>query len=64
MLSLGFGILFLVAGLWVVFGTVVYSLKEQDNGGFWFLLLSLPMFFLSIALISAGWKRINQSSNS
>jgi hypothetical protein len=62
-LLLGLGILFIIGGLWITFGTIVYSLKEQDNEGFWYLLLSLPLIGLSIISLSGGWKRINNRNN-
>jgi hypothetical protein len=62
-LLLGLGILFLIGGLWITFGTIIYSLKEQDNEGFWYLLLSLPLIILSVTSLSGGWKRINNWKN-
>lgn len=56
---LGLGILILIGGLFLSFNIVVYSLKEQDNEGFWYLILSALMILLGGASVSSGWNKIN-----
>lgn len=45
------GLLLAVLGLFISFGIFVYSLKEQDNNGFWGCLLSIPMIIAGIFLV-------------
>ena len=42
------GILLLVLGLFLTFAIFVYSLKENDNGGFYYLIFSLGLVALGI----------------
>jgi cytochrome bd-type quinol oxidase subunit 1 len=56
---LGFGVLILMGGLFLTFSIVVYSLKEQDNEGFWYLILSVLMILLGGTSLLSGWTKIN-----
>jgi hypothetical protein len=52
------GLLLAGLGLFISFGILVYSLKEQDNNGFWGWGLTFPMIIAGIYLILKA-KKIN-----
>lgn len=45
--------------LFIVFGVLVYSLKEKDEGGFKLMVLPLLVLLPGIALIIRGFKYKN-----
>jgi hypothetical protein len=54
----GLGVLILIGGLFLTFSIVVYSLKEQDNEGLLYLILSGLMILLGGTSLASGWTKI------
>jgi hypothetical protein len=51
-----FGTLLLIMGLFSTYMLVLLSIREQVKELLWYLLLTLPIVFISLVCISEGWK--------
>ncbi len=51
MVQILIGIVLILLGLFLAFGITVYSLKEQDNNGFYGLIISFTFIGLGIHLL-------------
>ena len=51
------GVALIVFGLFLSFGILVYSLKEKDNEGFYWFILSFGLIGLGVFIIIKGWKK-------
>ena len=57
------GIVFIVLGLLMSFGIIVYSLKEQDGEGFNYLFISAGIIILGLCFIVGSKKNNSKTVN-
>ncbi len=48
------GVLIMLLGLFLSFSIILYSEKEQDISGYYYLLISLPILIFGISILRNG----------